>query len=158
MRISKIARAYEDVWLDDPAENPGTPHWRVPFDDESVEGYLAKVSSAIDRAQDNERRAEAATTPEERRAANEAQVRLIKRVVSAFIGADGWAELLRWLGDGEPVDPASYVRVLGEVFAAFLDMLGRYCTSEQLRACGMRYERMSREAAPARRGKRKGKR
>ncbi len=107
MRISKVARAYEDVWLDDPAENPGTPHWRVPFDDESVEGYLAKVSSAIDRAQDNERRAEAATTPEERRAANEAQVRLIKRVVSAFIGTDGWDELLRWLGDGEPVDPAS---------------------------------------------------
>ena len=155
MKLSKIARAYEDVWLDDPEENPDSPHWRVPFDDASIETYLAKVSSAIDRARDNERMAREAATDEERRAANEAQARLIKRTVAAFIGTEGWDEMLRWLGGGEAVDPADYIRVLGEVFAAFLDMLGRYCTSAQLRACGMRYEREADRAREA--GRRKGK-
>ena len=64
MELLKNIRAYEDVFFEDPEENPDTPRFRVWFDDKHIEEYLAKVGNAIDRAQANEQMAREADTPE----------------------------------------------------------------------------------------------
>ena len=86
MELLKNIRAYEDVFFEDPEENPDTPRFRVWFDDKHIEEYLAKVGNAIDRAQANEQMAREADTPEKAAEANAAQARLMKRTISAFIG------------------------------------------------------------------------
>ena len=98
MELLKNIRAYEDVYFEDPEENPDTPRFRVWFDDKHIEEYLAKVGNAIDRAQANEQMAREADTPEKVAEANAAQARLMKRTVSTFIGTEagrscsrGWA-------------------------------------------------------------------
>ena len=158
MQVLRLQRPYEDVCFEDPEENPDTPRFRVWFDDRSIEGMLGKVANAIDRAQSISRALDGDVGEEERAGLADQLARLEKRVIVTFIGEEGYDALLAWMGDGEPVDPAAYTNALGEVMATFLTLLGRKATSEQLRACGMRYERMSREVAPARHGKRKGKR
>ena len=145
MQIINATRAYEDVYLEDPAENPQTPSFRVWLDDESIEGMLGKVADAIDRAQAIDRMSREAAADGERAEAVKALARLQKRVISAIIGADGYRTVLEWMGDGEAVDPEKHVRQLGEVFAALLTMLGRKATSEQLRACGAYYTAESRK-------------
>lgn len=150
MELLKNIRAYEDVYFEDPEENPDTPRFRVWFDDKHIEEYLAKVGTAIDRAQANEQMAREADTPEKVAEANAAQTRLMKRTVSAFIGTEGWEELLAWMGGDEgPIVPEENIRILGEVFAAFLNMLARHATSEQLIACGLAYEDRARAGACA---------
>lgn len=94
MELLKNIRAYEDVFFEDPEENPDTPRFRVWFDDKHIEEYLAKVGNAIDRAQANEQMAREADTPEKAAEANAAQARLMKRTISAFIGTEGWEQLL----------------------------------------------------------------
>ena len=66
MELLKNIRAYEDVFFEDPEENPDTPRFRVWFDDKHIEEYLAKVGNAIDRAQANEQMAREADTPRRR--------------------------------------------------------------------------------------------
>lgn len=139
MEVLSIKRAYEDVYLDDPEESPDTPHWRVDFSDEAVDGYLAKVGNAIDRAQGIVRKAEAAQTDEERAELRDMLVHLQRRVIVTFVGDEGYEAILEWMGGGERIEPADYTNQLGEVFAAFMLMLGRHATNEQLRACGMYY-------------------
>ena len=46
MELLKNIRAYEDVFFEDPEENPDTPRFRVWFDDKHIEEYLAKVGNA----------------------------------------------------------------------------------------------------------------
>lgn len=70
MELLKNIRAYEDVFFEDPEENPDTPRFRVWFDDKHIEEYLAKVGNAIDRAQANEQMAREADTPEKAAEAN----------------------------------------------------------------------------------------
>ncbi len=147
MEILRMSRPYEDIYFDDPEDDPGTPRFRVYFDDDSVEEMLGKVSDAIDRAQSLGRKAKEADTPEERAEATETMVRLQKRVISAFIGTDGYQELLEWMGGGEAVDPAKHVVAMGEVFAQLMMLLGRKATSEQLRACGLYYSQEGRKTA-----------
>lgn len=147
MEILRMSRPYEDVYFDDPADNPGTPRFRVYFDDESIEEMLGKVSNAIDRAHDLDRKAKGARTPEERAEVTGMMVHLQKRVIVAFIGADGYQKLLEWMGDGEAVDPAAHTSALGEVFAQLMMLLGRKATNEQLRACGLYYSQESRKTA-----------
>ena len=130
MELLKNIRAYEDVFFEDPEENPDTPRFRVWFDDKHIEEYLAKVGNAIDRAQANEQMAREADTPEKVAEANAAQARLMKRTISAFIGTEGWEQLLAWMGGDEgPIAPEENIRILGEVFATFLNMLARHATS-----------------------------
>ena len=85
MELLKNIRAYEDVFFEDPEENPDTPRFRVWFDDKHIEEYLAKVGNAIDRAQANEQMAREADTPEKAAEANAAQARLMKRTISALV-------------------------------------------------------------------------
>lgn len=147
MAILNAARAYEDVYLEDPKENPDTPRFRVWLDDRSIEEMLGKVGDAIDRAQELSRKERAAKTDEDREEVVRMIARLQKRVISAVIGVDGYQTLLEWMGGGEAIDPTRHVRQLGEVFAALLELLGRRATSEQLRACGVYYSRESRKTA-----------
>ena len=158
MELLKNIRAYEDVYFEDPEENPDTPRFRVWFDDKHIEEYLAKVGNAIDRAQANEQMAREADTPEKAAEANAAQVRLMKRTVSTFIGTEGWEQLLAWMGgkDG-PIVPEENIRILGEVFATFLNMLGRYATSEQLMACGLMYNERAEQVQALNRAQRRAK-
>ena len=143
MEVLRTARPYEDVFFDDPGDNPGAKRYRVWFDDESVEELLAKVADAIDRAQSLNRAIDAAAGPEERVEAVKTMARLEKRVIVAFIGVEGWDALLEWMGGGEPVDPEGCTIALGEVMAQLLTMLGRKATNEQLRRCGLYYSQES---------------
>ncbi|OUP37964.1 hypothetical protein [Olsenella sp. An188] len=143
MEILKASRPYEDIYFEDPVENPDTPHFRVWFDDESMEAMLGKVANAIDRAQSLNAKAATARSDEDRAEVTQMMVHLQKRVIVAFIGADGYQRLLEWMGDGEAIDPAKYTSALGEVFAQFLMLLGRRATNEQLRACGLYYSQES---------------
>lgn len=141
MELLKNIRAYEDVFFEDPEENPDTPRFRVWFDDKHIEEYLAKVGNAIDRAQ-----------------ANAAQARLMKRTISAFIGTEGWEQLLAWMGGDEgPIAPEENIRILGEVFATFLNMLARHATSEQLMACGLAYSERADQVQALNRAQRRAK-
>ena len=147
MEILRMSRPYEDIYFEDPMENPQTPRFRVYFDDQSIEEMLGKVSNAIDRAQSLDRKAKEASTPEERAEVTEMMVHLQKRVIVAFIGADGYQQLLEWMGDGEAVDPAKHVVAMGEVFAQLMMLLGRKATNKQLRACGLYYSQESKKTA-----------
>ena len=139
MEVLRLARPYEDIYFDDPSTNPDTPHFRVWFDDESIETLLKKVANAIDRAQGLERKIKAATTDEERDEVTKMMVHLQKRVIVAFIGVDGYQSLLEWMGDGKAVDPSKHIGALGEIFAQFMMLLGKKATNEQLRECGLYY-------------------
>lgn len=147
MEILRMSRPYEDIYFEDPMDNPQTPRFRVYFDDQSIEEMLGKVANAIDRAQSLDGKAKAASTPEERAEVTEMMVHLQKRVIVAFIGADGYQQLLEWMGDGEAIDPHRYVGALGEVFAQLMMLLGRKATNEQLRACGLYYSHESKKTA-----------
>lgn len=158
MELLENIHAYEDVFFEDPEENPDTPRFRVWFDDKHIEEYLAKVGNAIDRAQANEQMAREADTPEKAAEANAAQARLMKRTISAFIGTEGWEQLLAWMGGDEgPIAPEENIRILGEVFATFLNMLARHATSEQLMACGLAYSERADQVQALNRAQRRAK-
>lgn len=143
MEILRVSRPYEDICFEDPEDNPDTPRFRVTFDDEGIEEMLRKVSDAIDRAQSIERKLQAVRSDEERAELTEMMTHLEKRVIVAFIGAEGYDELLEWMGGGKAIDPARYTSALGEVMASFLMLLGRKATNEQLRKCGLYYSQES---------------
>lgn len=161
MEILDIKRAYEDVYLADPMDDPDTPHWRVDFSDAAIDGYLANVRDAIDRAQSLTRAMDAAEDAEGLASATQSLAKLEERVIATFIGTDGYEELLTWMGGGERIDPAGYTTQLGEVFAVFMGMLGRYVTNEKLRDCGIYYGEQGKRTKAflqaARKGKKKGK-
>lgn len=143
MEILRLSRPYEDVYFEDPDESPGTPRFRVYFDDEGIEALLGKVASAIDRAQAITRKIDASEGAEERAELVRELARLEKRVIVAFIGAEGYDQLLAWMGDGEPIDPEKHTSMLGEVMASLLMLLGRKATNEQLRKCTAYYTQES---------------
>ena len=143
MEILRISRPFEDVYFEDPNDNPDTPRYRVYFDDGSIETMLSKVSDAIDRAQSIQWKLDKAENEEDRAELIEMMTHLEKRVIVAFIGIEGYDQLLKWMGDGEPIEPSKYTSMLGEVMASFLMMLGRKATNEQLRRCGLYYSQES---------------
>lgn len=156
MEILRLSRPYEDIYFEDPEDNPETPRFRVYFDDDSIDGLLRKVSDAIDRAHSIDSKLRKAQTAEERAELTEMMVHLEKRVIVAFIGAGGYDRLLEWMGDGEAVDPAKHTSMLGEVMATFLTLLGRKATNEQLRACGLYYSQESAKTKAFLQSQRKG--
>lgn len=156
MEILRLSRPYEDIYFEDPEENPGTPRFRVYFDDESIDELLGKVSNAIDRAQSIDRKLGAAESAEERAELADMMAHLEKRVIVAFIGAEGYDRLLEWMGDGEPIDPSMHTSMLGEVMASLLMMLGRKATNEQLRRCGLYYSQESAQTKAFLQAQRKG--
>ena len=156
MEILRQSRPYEDIYFEDPEENPDTPRFRVWFDDESIEAMLGKVSTAIDRAQALNEKLREAQTPEQRDEVTRTIVHLEKRVIVAFIGAEGYDALLSWMGGGEAVDPARFTSMLGEVMGSFLTLLGRKATNEQLRRCGLYFTQESARTKAFLQAQRKG--
>lgn len=143
MEILRLSRPYEDIYFEDPEDNPATPRFRVFFDDDGIDEMLRKVADAIDRAQSIDKKLQAAQTEEERAELTEMMTKLEKRVIVTFIGTEGYDRLLEWMGDGTPIDPSRYTSMLGEVMASFLMLLGRKATNEQLRKCGLYYSQES---------------
>lgn len=143
METLRLSRPYEDVCFEDPQDNPDTPRFRIWFDDKGIDAMLSKVANAIDRASSLNRKLQEAQDEGQRAEITQMMVHLEKRVIVAFIGADGYDRLLEWMGDGQPIDPALYTSMLGEVMATFLTLLGRKATNEQLRRCGLYYSRES---------------
>ena len=67
-------------------------------------------------------------------------------------------QLLAWMGGDEgPIAPEENIRILGEVFATFLNMLARHATSEQLMACGLAYSERADQAQALNRAQRRAK-
>lgn len=145
MAILNATRAYEDVYLEDPKENPDTPRFRVWLDDRSIEEMLGKIKDAVERAQEMGRLSQEEETDEDRERINKMLARHQRRVISAVIGPDGYQGILEWMGDGEAVDPETHVRQLGEVYGALLTMVARKATSEKLRECGLHFDEQRRK-------------
>ena len=155
--IIGASRAYRDVYLMDPEQDPDAPSWRVELDDESIDQLVAKVGSAVDRARALGERAREASTPEERAEVARMTARLQKRVITAFIGPEGYDALLAWMGGGEPVDPERHTVQLGDVFAYFMQMLADVAGNRRLVECGIRIDRDAGNVAELNRAARRAK-
>lgn len=138
MAVLNVTRDYEDVYLQDPEDHPGAARYRVRFDDASIDSMLAKIGDALDRAQGLERRAAEASTDDERAEVARMTAHLQRRVIAAVIGPEGYDDVLRLVGDGEPANPETHVVQLGEVFAQLMDLVGRRASSEKLREYSLR--------------------
>lgn len=149
MAILNATRACEDVYLEDPEEHPDTPRFRVWLDDRSIVEMLGKIMDAVDRAKEIGRREREARTDEEREEVAQMMARHQRRVISAVIGPEGYQQVLEWMGNGEPVDPARHTRQIGEVYGALLSMVAHKATSEQLRECGAYFLEQGRRGAGA---------
>jgi len=114
--------------------------WEVATDDESLQTMLVRVGNAFERAKELADASDAATTPEELEQTTKEIVKLQKRVISAIIGPQGYQDILEYIGDGEAVDPARYIRNVGDVFGSLCVWLYQRCTSKQLREAGVYFE------------------
>lgn len=128
--------------------------WAVKTDDKSLAQMLHLVGNAMDRAGKYSQKAAEAETPEDIAELNEMTARLFRRTISAIIGPEGYQDVLTYIGDGEPCDPANNIANIGEVFASLCTWLYSRCTSKQLREAGVYFEAESRKA---RRAKKSGK-
>lgn len=107
--------------------------WEVPTDDASIEVMGAKIASALDRFKSVSRQVENAQSDDEMQQATEVCVRLQKRVIVTIIGEEGYNDVLTYIGDGMPCDPANNLTNIGEVMAALLTWFAAHCTSQEMR-------------------------
>jgi hypothetical protein len=114
--------------------------WKIRTDDKSMDSMLKMVGNAIDRAQALTEKSDEAQTEEELAETNRAIVHLQKRVISAIVGADGYDELLLYIGGGKPADPAENIVNIGDVFGALCVWLYERCTAKQLREAGVMFQ------------------
>lgn len=136
--ILKINRQQETIKVEDGGET--LYEWTVQTDDDNLNRTLNMVGNAMIRAQEMTEMQSAAKTPEEIEKANGDLVKLQKRVISAIIGADGYQDVLCYIGDGEPCDPAKNIVNIGDVFGALCVWLYEHCTSKQLRDAGIYFD------------------
>lgn len=153
MSTIKINREVEHITVKDD-DGEVMFDWAVKTDDKSLEQMLHLVGNAMDRAGEYSQKAAEAETPEDIAELNEMPVRLFRRTISAIIGPEGYQDVLTYIGDGEPCDPANNIANIGEVFASLCTWLYSRCTSKQLREAGVYFEAESRKA---RRAKKSGK-
>lgn len=153
MSTIKINREVEHITVKDD-DGEVMFDWAVKTDDKSLEQMLHLVGNAMDRAGEYSQKAAEAETPEDIAELNEMTVRLFRRTISAIIGPEGYQDVLTYIGDGEPCDPANNIANIGEVFASLCTWLYSRCTSKQLREAGVYFEAESRKA---RRAKKSGK-
>lgn len=107
--------------------------WKVPTDDASIEVMGAKIASALDRYMSVAPQVESAQSDDEMQQATEVCVRLQKRVIMTIIGEEGYNDVLTYIGDGVPCDPANNLTNIGEVMAALLTWFAAHCTSQEMR-------------------------
>lgn len=154
MTTLKINREVEHITVKDD-DGEVLLDWVVRTDDESIEQTLKLVGNAMDRAAEYSKKAEAAETDEEIAELNDMTVRLFKRTISAIIGPEGYQELLTYIGDGTPCDPAKNIANIGEVFASLCTWLYARCTSRQLREAGVYFEAEGRKVKARKKGKKR---
>lgn len=111
--------------------------FQIFTDDKSIELMLHQVGNAMDRFAALQSKLDKAASKEDVTKAQDAMVRLFKRTITAIIGEEGWNQILTYIGDGTPIDPAQNILTLGEVFAALVTWLYDHCTSQQLRNAGV---------------------
>lgn len=143
MTTIKINREVEHITVKDD-DGEVLYDWTVKTDDRSLEQTLHLVGNAMDRASEFAKKADAAETEEEVAELNEIMVRLFKRTISAIIGPKGYQDVLTYIGDGQPCDPANNISNIGEVFASLCTWLYSKCTNKQLREAGVYFETESR--------------
>lgn len=153
----KINRKIEKIAVRD---DDGTViyEWSVPTDDASLQRMLNLVANAFERAKDLDEQISAATTPEDERKAVESTAKLQRRAISAIVGEQGYADILEYIGDGEPVDPCEHIVSVGDVFGALCMWLYERCSSRQLREAGAFFEKEAKslsKGGKARKAKRK---
>lgn len=136
----KINRQVETIKVDNP-DGSTAYEWRIATDDKNLVKMLHMVGNAMDRFATLQRKIDdEKLSAEERAEAENAMVKLMKRIVSAIIGEQGWADVLEYIGDGVPCDPAKNIINIGEVFAALVTWLYEHCTSKQLREAGVYFQ------------------
>lgn len=108
--------------------------WEVPTDDASMQRMTNLLANAISRAAQLSSDIENADGEEAEQLSTEELVKLQKRVITAVLGDGAYDELLEYMGDGEPIDPAKNICSIGEVFAALCVWVNERCTNAQLRA------------------------
>ena len=135
----KINRSIEHIVVRD-EDGEAACDWAVRTDDASMERMTRLVGDAMSRFHALSDGLGAAESDEERKRASEAMARLFKRTICAVIGEQGWEDVLAYIGDGEPVDPAEHVNDLGEVFAALVNWLWEHCSNKQLREAGAYFQ------------------
>ena len=159
-------RAVERVYLADPDEHPEAPSWEVRFGDADIERMKTVVGDAIERAQaltdERELRERLGDAEGAREVARET-ARFEKRVITAFIGADGYREALAWVA-GEDADAADYVTAMGDVMAALLLLFAERAGNGRLRQVSAAMSRRPEafvapkpKAKPKRKGQGKGR-
>lgn len=135
----KINRSVETIEVRD-EDGEVACRWKVRTDDASMERMTHMVGDAMERFHVLSDELGAAETDEERKQAADAMVRLFKRTTCAIIGEQGWEDVLAYIGDGEPADPAQHINDLGEVFAALTNWLWDHCSNKQLREAGVYFQ------------------
>lgn len=151
----KINRSLEHIVVRD-EDGAVACDWEVRTDDASMQRMTSLVGDAMDRFHALSDELGAAESDEDRKRATGAMARLFKRTTCAIIGEQGWEDVLTYIGDGEPVDPAEHVNDLGEVFAALVSWLWEHCSNKQLREAGV-YFKGQQQGLPKNRAARRSK-
>lgn len=133
----KINRQFETIEVENP-DGSIACSWQVATDDASLTSMLYRVGNAMDRFAALQLKPDG-DAPDEK--TKEATVRLLKRTISAIIGEDGYDDVLRYIGDGEPCDANNNIVNIGEVFAALCTWLYEHCSSKQLREAGITFKK-----------------
>lgn len=152
----KINRSVEHIVVRD-EDGEVACRWKVRTDDASLERTTRLVGDAMSRCHALSDELVSAETDEERKRAAETLVHLFKRTTCAIIGEQGWEDVLAYIGDGEPVDPAEHINDLGEVFAALVSWLWEHCSNKQLREAGVYFQGQKQYVPKSRAGRRKKK-
>ena len=152
----KINRSVEHIVVRD-EDGEVAYRWKVRTDDASLERTTRLVGDAMSRCHALSDELVAAETDEERKRTAVTLVHLFKRTTCAIIGEQGWEDVLAYIGDGEPVDPAEHINDLGEVFAALVSWLWEHCSNKQLREAGVYFQGQKQYVPKNRAGRRKKK-
>lgn len=138
--ILKINKEVEKIIIPTDGESDDIV-FEVRTDDNNITQTLHRIGNAMDRFSALQTRLDGAESENEIEEIQQAMARLFKRSISAIVGKDGWKQILCFIGDGKPVDPAKNIITLGEVFAALVTWLYEHCTSKQLRDAGIYFQR-----------------
>ena len=153
----KINRLVEHIEVRD-EDGELAYRWEVRTDDASMERMTHMVGDAMSRFHALSDELRAAEADEDRERAASAMVHLFRRTACAIIGEQGWEDVLEYIGDGEPVDPAQHINDLGEVFAALCNWLWDHCSNKQLREAGVYFGGQKRYVPKPAKGKKSKKR
>lgn len=107
--------------------------WAVATDDKSVTRMLNRLANAVARAEGVAVALDGAQSADEVQAATDKVVALQKAAIEAVVGEAGYQDVLAYMGDGDPVDPACHIVALGDVMAALCAWAYDHCSLKTAR-------------------------